>query len=142
MHAGPLQGPHQAAAVVDLAVLGEQQARPPGRGDPGDLLLQAGAIQPFAVGRGWVGIPFGGAGEGHHNPADPQAAGQAAVGFDPRHPGRDPLQAALPQFEQAAVQALGMGGQHARRHEARRFAATPAEHGGRPALAGQFMGEG
>ena len=35
-----------------------------------------------------------------------------------------------------------MGGQHARRHEARRFAAPPAEHGGCQALAGQFMGEG
>ena len=95
VHAGPLQGPHQTAAVVDLSVLGEQQARPPERPDPGDLPLQAGAIQPLAVGRGWVGIPFGGAGEGHHNPADPQAAGQAAIGFDPRHPGGDPLQAAL-----------------------------------------------
>ena len=142
MHAGPLQGPHQAPAVVDLAILGKQQARPPARPDRGDLPLQAGAIQGFAEGCRGVGIPFGGADEGHHDPADPQAAGQAAIGFDPRHPVGDPRQARLTQSQQGALQALGMGRQHAGRHETCRLAASPAQHGGRPALAGQFMGEG
>ena len=97
--AGPLQGAHQPAAVVDLAVLFKQQARLPALADAGNLLFQAAAIEPLAEGGGGIGIPLRRGGEGHHDAAGPQTAAQAAVGFDLGHPGGDELQAGLPQGE-------------------------------------------
>ena len=142
VHAGPLQGPHQPAAVVDLAVLGKEQACLPAGAHTCDLPLQARPVKGFAPGGGGVGVALGRRGEGHHDAADPQAAAQAAVGLDALHPGRNPLQAALAQLQQGPAQALGVGRQHAGRHKARGLIAAAAQHRDHPAAAGQPVGHG
>jgi len=56
--AGALEGAHQLAAVVDLTVLGEQQARLPARPDPGNFLFQLLAVQRCAPAGGGIHIPL------------------------------------------------------------------------------------
>ena len=142
LHAGPLQRSHQPAAIVDLAVLFEQQARPPARPDTRNLPFQAAAIQGRPPGGGGVTIPFGGVGEGHDDAAGPQAAAQVAVGFDFGHPGWNALQGGLPQPQQGAADTLGVGGEHAGGHEAGGLAAAAAEHQHRGPATGQLMRHG
>ena len=139
---GGLQGAHQFAAVVDLAVLGKQQAGLPGGGNARYLLLQPRAIQGQAPGRCGVAIPFGVAGKGHDNAAGLEAATQTAVRLDGRDPGGDQLQAALAQGQQRTLQPLGVGGQHAGCDKARRLAAAATQHVNRLSTASQPMGNG
>ena len=140
LHAGALEGSHQLAAVVDLAVLGEQQAGLEVRADAGHLRLQPRPVERFPQRGGGVGVALGGGVERHHDAAGAQPAAQAAVGFDLGHPGRNPLQAGLAQGQQRAAQPLGVGGEHAGGHEAGRLAAPAAEHGHGPAAARQLVG--
>jgi len=142
IHAGALQCPHQLAAVVDLPVLAEQQPCGPDRREPRQLPDQLVAIQRFPEGRRGVAIPFGAAAEGHHDARGPQSTGQAAVGLNLGHPARHPLQAALPQPQQAAFEPFGMGSQHAGSNEARGFAAPAAQHRDPLAPARQLVGDG
>ena len=101
-NAGPLQGPHQLAAVVNLAVLAEQQACLPTGSDAWHFPLQALAIQACAPGRGWVAVPFLRGSEGDDDAAVSQATAQAAVCFDLGYPGGDLGQAGLAQLQEGA----------------------------------------
>ena len=141
-HAGPLQGPHQLPAVVDLAVLLEQQPGAPLRPQAWDFPLKAGAVQGLPKAGGGVSVPLGRCSERHHDAAGAQAAAQAAVRLDLRHPAGDQREAGLTQLQQVAAQAFGMGRQHPCSHKACRFAAAAADHGHALIATGQLMGNG
>ena len=120
----------------------KQQPSLPAFADARNLLLEAAAIKALAVGGGGVGVALGGAGEGNHDSTGAVATGQAAVGFDLRHPGGDLGQAGLAQGEQIAAQPFGMGRQHARRHKASGLTAPPADHLNRLITPSELMGQG
>ena len=101
-HTGRLQRPHQAAAVVHLAVLVEEQADGPTGGHPWHLSLQIGPLQGLPEGRRGIGLPFGGAAKRHHDARGLEAAGEPTVGFDARYPAGDEGQTGLAQGQQGA----------------------------------------
>ena len=141
-HAGAFQGAHQLAAVVDLAVLLEQQAGLPGCGDARHFPLQLPAVQGCSKACCGVAIPVFAAGERHHNPCGAQSAGQAAVGLDLGDPARHPLQAQLTESQLVTAQAFSVGSQHACCHEPCGLSAPPADHAHRMVPPGQLMGDG
>ena len=142
LHAGAFQGAHQLAAVVDLAVLLEQQTGLPRRGDARYFPLQLLAVQGGSEACRGVAIPLFAGGEWHHNPCGAKPAGQAAVGLDLGDPARHPLQAQLTESQLVTAQAFSVGSQHACGHESCGFSPPPADHAHRMVSPGQLMGDG
>ena len=140
--AGALQGAHELTTVVDLSVLLEEQSGLPARPDAWDFTLEASAIEGLSPGSRGINVTLRLRGEGHHDSAVPQPAGEAAVGFDLVDPAGNPPQAVLAEAQQITAEPFGMGREHPGGHKPSRFAALAAEHLNGASSPGELMGQG